>query len=389
MVPKRALKILQKPDGLPKVVKVTDRYVILRKPFGWLCSGSDEDLRKGLSPPLGAGSIGLHSQDDLKRWIALERDAPMIHWFLQIAFPHEAFFFDPACNFGLCSRLDIGPSGLLVVAKSAEGRSEYQQASNGGLIQKRYLAITAAAPLAPVVVTANFRDRTTVLRSETRASGRSLIGVEMIGGRRHQIRQDLASLGAPLLGDVGYNGQEHWSIHLHCAELVVSLPGHRFSVSCKPPKLFETSLGCSFSNHPEMSYREMGYGLSVIGLAKNAEELPADFSVDSFLERLFKCSKPFSESQLMEWQGAGMPGPYRWSVTNEIVSPLLDYLPPHLASAACSKPKLAPTAKSRAVALARIGLSRCTPLREAEPILDKITYLLARAATEHYDIDTS
>ena len=52
-----------------------------------------------------------------------------------------------------------------------------------------------------------------------------------------------------------------------------------------------------------------------------------------------------------------------------------------------SRPKLAPTAKSRAVALARIGLSRCTPLREAEPILDQVTYLLAKVAARDLDLD--
>jgi len=135
----------------------------------------------------------------------------------------------------------------------------------------------------------------------------------------------------------------------------------------------------------------MSYGLAVIGLAKNAEEVPLDFymeldRMEEFLKGIYRVTQPPRNSELRDWQGSGTPGPYKWSIT-EVIDPILDHLAPHVASAAFSRPKLAPTAKSRAVALARIGLSRCTPLREAEPILDQVTYLLAKVAARDLDLD--
>ena len=78
---------------------------------------------------------------------------------------------------------------------------------------------------------------------------------------------------------------------------------------------------------------------------------------------------------------------YRWSVTTPIIEPMLDLLPAHVISTAFAKPKLAPTAKSRAVALARIGRSRCTPLSVAEDLLSAITFHLAQHASKNLDME--
>lgn len=187
-IPRAALSLLQRAEGLPIVLKETSEYVVINKPSGWLCSGADEDLRKSLPTPPGIDSLGIETDSDLIKWTVSERGPPMIDWFLQVRFPKENAFFDPAINFGLCSRLDSGRSGVLLIVKGLLARHRYQQASSGGLIQKRYLAVVQGEGPQPCTVASNFRDRTIVLHSEMTSTGRALVHVEMIGGRRHQIR---------------------------------------------------------------------------------------------------------------------------------------------------------------------------------------------------------
>lgn len=66
---------------------------------------------------------------------------------------------------------------------------------------------------------------------------------------------------------------------------------------------------------------------------------------------------------------------------------MLDLFPAHVIPTAFAKRKLVPTAKSRAVALAMIGRSRCTPLSVAEDLLDAITFHLAQHASKDVDME--
>lgn len=128
--------------------------------------------------------------------------------------------FTPA----LCNRLDRNTSGLVIAAKNAEALREINRLIRENRIHKSYYCITAGKPpkkqdtvkayhFKPagskiVKVSAKklpgYRDMITkynVLASNGRLS---LLKIDLITGRTHQIRAHMSLIGVPLLGDDKY-----------------------------------------------------------------------------------------------------------------------------------------------------------------------------------------
>lgn len=134
--------------------------------------------------------------------------------------PREENAFTPA----LCNRIDRNTGGIVIAAKTAEALRVMNQKIKDREIDKRYLAIVEGTPKPRegslkgylfkdaqknrvyVTDTPQPGSKTcqTNYKTLATAAGLSLVECELITGRTHQIRAQLAHAGHPLLGDGKY-----------------------------------------------------------------------------------------------------------------------------------------------------------------------------------------
>lgn len=107
------------------------------------------------------------------------------------------------------SRLDVGVSGVVLLAADAAARRRLSAAKQRGAVERRYLGITTRPPAPPEGTwTAPVAGR----KAETRyrvlatAKGAALVAFQPVTGRLHQIRVHAAAAGCPLLGDRAHGG---------------------------------------------------------------------------------------------------------------------------------------------------------------------------------------
>ncbi|WP_417747266.1 RluA family pseudouridine synthase [Rosistilla oblonga] len=164
---------------------------------------------------------------------------------------------------GIVSRLDTVTSGVLVLARTSKAASRLSDMLRRRTIEKRYLAVVEGQLPQPEGTLVDFvrkddaAHRMVVSRESTadakraelryrviESSGRqSLIEVELITGRKHQIRLQLASRGMPVIGDRKYDASSTFpqGIALHAWQLTFEHPTKRepMSFECRPPKSWQ------------------------------------------------------------------------------------------------------------------------------------------------------
>ncbi len=126
---------------------------------------------------------------------------------------------------GIVHRLDRDTSGVLIAAKTSRAYSDLVRQFRARLVGKEYLAIVRGKPSAamgevdyPLGRSPRLRTRMTVRYSGGRHAQTkyemieefktcSLLRLEIMTGRTHQIRVHLSRLGCPVLGDREYGGK--------------------------------------------------------------------------------------------------------------------------------------------------------------------------------------
>ncbi len=124
----------------------------------------------------------------------------------------------------LCNRLDRNTGGIVIAAKNAESLRILNQKIKDRELDKKYLCITCGVPPKKTDTLTHylFKDSktNTVTVSDKKTSSNktiitkykvlktdsklSLVEVELLTGRTHQIRAHMAYIGCPLLGDGKY-----------------------------------------------------------------------------------------------------------------------------------------------------------------------------------------
>lgn len=164
-------------------------------------------------------------------------------------------------------RLDRNVSGVTLFARTSKAAARLGRAFQRREVRKIYRAIVAGRPRPPAGERVDFilKDeerrlariypasgpapaaaREARLRYETLATmpaapGEiSLLEIELMTGRFHQIRAQCAAMGHPILGDKKYGaerGRKDWTLMLHASrlDLVHPVRGEELSLRAKAP----------------------------------------------------------------------------------------------------------------------------------------------------------
>jgi len=150
-------------------------------------------------------------------------------------------------------RIDVGTSGLVMLAKRADFAAKWQAILSSDQSRKIYVAGARGVTPSKGAITRDLREDGKMYPARTRyrrlavASGHSVLRVVPEQGRTHQIRRHLAAIGHPVLGDDRYGHaptnrffEEKNALDrtfLHCVRLEVNHPrtGQRLIVEAPMP----------------------------------------------------------------------------------------------------------------------------------------------------------
>jgi len=157
---------------------------------------------------------------------------------------------------GIVHRLDKDTSGLMVVAKNDRAQRALQRQLKDRLVHKTYLALVQGVPRpregmieAPIgrhpknrkkmAVVAGGREAITKyrVREEFARGAYSLLEVEPVTGRTHQIRVHMSALGHAIVGDATYGRRSDLIGRqaLHASKLAFAMPGGGRQIEFESP----------------------------------------------------------------------------------------------------------------------------------------------------------
>lgn len=205
---------------------------------------------------------------------AESQDVSLNEWLIGYLLEERAFPAGELRTFrpSVCNRLDRNTSGIVLCGKSLAGSQYLSRHIKDRSIRKFYLTICVGeicreATLQGYLKKDSKRNRVeiresaadskqeeyikTVYRPLAVSDGHTLLEVELITGKTHQIRAHLASAGHPLIGDYKYGdsrinqimekryGLKHQLLHAYRAELPAFDADGGVNVICAPcPKEF-------------------------------------------------------------------------------------------------------------------------------------------------------
>jgi 23S rRNA pseudouridine1911/1915/1917 synthase len=169
---------------------------------------------------------------------------------------------------GIVHRLDRDTSGLLMVAKHDSAQASLMAQLKARRVRKTYLALAAGSPAAGVgrieapigrdphhrvkmAIVPDGREAITGYRVRERFEGWTLLELDLVTGRTHQIRVHLAAIGHPLAGDPLYatgdarrgpDGLDRLFLHAWRLELAAPSDGHLIRVTAPLPGELEAVL---------------------------------------------------------------------------------------------------------------------------------------------------
>ncbi len=144
------------------------------------------------------------------------------------AYLYQKGEYDPAGELSfspsLCNRIDRNTGGIVIAAKNAEALRVMNEKIRKGEVGKFYLAAVRGCPRSPSgrlrgwlkkdalnnivkisdVMLPGYKEIITKYRLLSEKGGESLLEIELVTGRTHQIRAQLAHAGYPLLGEGKY-----------------------------------------------------------------------------------------------------------------------------------------------------------------------------------------
>lgn len=167
---------------------------------------------------------------------------------------------------GLVHRLDVTTGGIMLFSKDKNITGRLCTLVSSGEYKKTYLAVVTSCPetdsgeMSDLLYHDRQKNKTYVVERQrqgvkpallrysvsdraldSKGADISLLQIQLMTGRTHQIRAQLSSRGMPLLGDGKYGSREKgcsialWSYR---AEFIHPVSGERISVMCDPPSVY-------------------------------------------------------------------------------------------------------------------------------------------------------